>query len=152
MTMKQTTPQTRADWPLVVENDYGIRPAGKPDECFYCQQKVGSPHGPECVMVTKRVEMRVKATMPSGIYLGLWQFNTPHYWSVFAIEFHKNGSSWCASNFTDEPQDRVTWDAGDPWPELKSLAHAYDGCLCGRLEFEFIRVVDDTPRVVREEG
>ncbi len=35
-------------FPLVDKNDDGIRPAGKPDQCFYCQQKVGSEHKKDC--------------------------------------------------------------------------------------------------------
>lgn len=27
--------------PIVKKDDTGIRPAGKPDECFYCHSKVG---------------------------------------------------------------------------------------------------------------
>jgi hypothetical protein len=37
------------NWPLVAPNDDGIRPAGPRDACFYCRQKVGQPHKPDCV-------------------------------------------------------------------------------------------------------
>ena len=54
------------NWPLVDPKDDGIRPAGRPDECFYCRQKVGEPHGQKCVIVNKLVEMRVTATFEDG--------------------------------------------------------------------------------------
>jgi hypothetical protein len=51
-------PRNPDQWPLVAVNDDGIRPAGEPDECFYCHQKVGQPHGRDCVCVKKRVLVR----------------------------------------------------------------------------------------------
>ena len=47
-----------ASWPLVNPKDDGIRPAGKPDECFYCNRKVGEPHGRDCVMVDRKIRAR----------------------------------------------------------------------------------------------
>lgn len=47
-----------ATFPLVAENDDGIRPAGSPDQCFSYQRFVGQPHGPDCVVVSKRVRLR----------------------------------------------------------------------------------------------
>jgi hypothetical protein len=151
-----------ASWPLVDERDDGIRPAGPPDECFYCRQKVGQRHGFECVIVTHRIETRVTATLPDGEKLvGTWHTDEPHFWDEDQCNFHKNESSWCASNFLDEQvppnvklrgphrasRGRVEWFAGtvDPWKKLKALA-VKGRCLCGVLSFEFVRVVDDTPR------
>ena len=37
---------------IVTADDEGIRPAGKPDECFYCLRKVGELHRDDCVTVT----------------------------------------------------------------------------------------------------
>lgn len=45
-----------ANWPTVSADDPGIRPAGKPDECFYCHAKVGELHWPECCVVVKDVK------------------------------------------------------------------------------------------------
>jgi hypothetical protein len=47
------------NWPLVHPKDDGIRPAGNPDECFYCNQKVGQPHAPDCVAVSRRARFTV---------------------------------------------------------------------------------------------
>ena len=136
-------------WPMVAENDDGIRSEGR---CFYCRACVGFPHGMRCVRVKKRVEMRVRAVLSSGIFTGLWQFDEPHYWGREETEFHKNESSWCAGNIVDERDTgTVTWDTGDPWSELASI-HDAAGCLCSVLSFEFARVVDDTPRCALKPG
>ena len=61
-------------------------------------------------------------------------------------EFHKNDSTWCAANFFNERELKaVTWAAGDPWDLLEGLEEA-GNCLCRVLSFEFVRVVDATPR------
>jgi hypothetical protein len=45
--------------PNVDKNDDGIRPAGAPDECFYCKQKVGTPHLIDCFALHQRVKLLV---------------------------------------------------------------------------------------------
>lgn len=118
----QTDEQKTTDgWPLVVENDDGIRPAGNPDECLYCRQKIGQPHGSECVCVTKRVKLRYTIEIETDL---------PHSWDKDMIEFHRNESSWCTDNLIDELQEYV--DEGQ--------------CLCLSSECEFVRVVDSTPK------
>ncbi|HET9375657.1 MAG TPA: hypothetical protein VFO40_11830 [Chthoniobacterales bacterium] len=69
------------DWPLVAINDDGIRPAGEPDECFYCNHKVGQPHGRDCVTVTKRVLVR---------YVVEAAINVPHSWTAEEIVNFEN--------------------------------------------------------------
>ena len=146
------TPINIDNWPLVVLRDDGIRRAGKPDACSYCRQTMGSPHGRECVIVNKRVEHRITATLPSGVYTGLWQFDEPHHWTVSDSEFHKNGSSWCANNYLGCAHNQTTtWLTADPTVELIAMSEASYGdepgsCLCNALTSEFVRVVDDTPR------
>lgn len=55
--------------PLVHPHDDGIRPAGGPDHCFYCQQKVGSPHLESCVTLTKKVTMQLTIEFElDGVY------------------------------------------------------------------------------------
>jgi hypothetical protein len=140
-------------WPLVHEHDDGIRPAGNPRECFYCHSRVGQPHGPECVVVDKRIEMEVTATLPSEdrsgaseeVFIGTWQLDVPHFWTPHDCEFHKNDSSWCASNLLDE-REHLVWKDGDGvWAKLEPLDDE-QRCLCSTLSFRFLRVVDDTPR------
>ena len=58
--------------PLVHPQDDGIRSAGLPDECFYCKQKIGSPHLENCVAVKKKVRLR---------FLVETEVNLPYRWS-----------------------------------------------------------------------
>ncbi len=134
-----------SEWPMVAPNDDGIRPAGAPDECLYCRAKVGQPHGRECVIVTKRIEMRVRAAFADGSEAhGLWQLDEPYAWDVDMSEFHKNESSWCAGNLL--AFDSVTWSDPDAHTKLSKLHDDDESCLCNELTFEFARVVDDTPQ------
>lgn len=135
--------QTSNDWPLVDPKDDGIRPAGKPDQCFYCRQRVGNPHALDCVIVEKLIEMRVEATVNGRVYLGVWRLKEPHYWTKESSEFHKNESSWCAGSLMRERDSgSVTWEDGlVVWDELAKVGD----CLCEALNFKFLRVVDATP-------
>lgn len=111
-----------ATWPVVQPDDPGIRPAGKPDACFYCDRKVGEEHGRECVIVNKVVKLR---------YVIECDVLVPHFWDKGMVEFHRNDSSWCCNNAVHDIQ-----------------AQQKDGdCLCDRTVTEFITVVDATPRV-----
>jgi hypothetical protein len=116
-----------SEWPLVDEHDDGIRPAGKPDECFYCNQKIGQPHGRECVMVEKKILIRYTIEIPIMI---------PHFWTKEQLEFHRNEGSWCKSNLIRELQK-----------------YDEEQCLCGVTQAEYVRTIDDTPtREIRIEG
>lgn len=112
------------EWPLVAVNDDGIRPAGKPDACFYCQQKVGHPHARDCVVVSKKVRLRYTIDV---------EVSVPHFWTKNEIEFHRNQSSWCAGNIITEIveyEERVE-ESGD--------------CMCGKVHCTFMEVSDNTP-------
>jgi hypothetical protein len=135
-------------WPLVDPRDDGIRPGGRPDECFYCRQRIGTPHGAECVIVTKRIEMRVtvKAVLEGFATQGLWQFDEPHSWGAEMSNSHKNDGTWCAGNFLDISREVVVWgDKPAPWAFLEK-EFAWGSCLCEYLVFEFVRVIDATPK------
>lgn len=118
-----------ANWPLVDPNDDGIRPAGPPDACFYCRQKVGEPHGRECVIVQRRVKLR---------YVIEVEVMMPHAWDDHDIEFHRNMGRWCANNCLDDIEAHI------------ATLEARRKCLCRDDAFhaEFVSVIDDTP--VRE--
>ncbi|MCK9570948.1 hypothetical protein M0R72_18510 [Candidatus Pacearchaeota archaeon] len=113
------------DWPLVDEHDDGIRPAGNPDECFYCNKKIGTPHGKDCVCVTKRVKVEYRFEI---------EIDIPHHWEAEDFEFHRNHGSWCADNAAGDIERFVG-----------------DGCACECFEAKYIETVDDTPkREIRE--
>ena len=107
-------------WPLVAPNDDGIRPAGKPDECFYCARKVGQPHGSTCVVVTRKWRVRFQVEL---------DVDMPHCWQEHDIEFRYNEGTWCADNLVTMLSE---CDGGDP-------------CLCDRVTAEAVCVLDETP-------
>lgn len=113
----------REDWPLVVEKDDGLRPSGPPDECFYCHQKIGQPHGPECVVVTKTVKVR---------YTFEIEIEVPHHWDRGNIEFHRNEGSWCADNSITDLEEHLKRGLGD--------------CLCPCFKCKYLQEADTTPR------
>ncbi len=111
-----------AEWPLVAPNDDGIRPAGPPDECFYCRGKVGQPHARDCVVVTKTVRVRYSVEL---------ELTVPHHWKKEDLEFHRNEGSWCANNALDELHERFDGDGQ---------------CMCGAFTCEYLSDADVTPR------
>lgn len=104
-------------YPLVKENDTDIRPAGKPDECFYCGSKVGEPHKHGCVTVVKKVKL--KATIE-------YEKEVPADWDDEQIYYHYNLGTWCANNIIDDLKDYID--------ELNE----YNDCLCHHSEIEVI--------------
>ena len=107
------------DWPKVTVGGPGTRQ--DPEQCLYCKQVAGQPHGRECVVVEKRAKVRYSFELEIGV---------PHSWGQHEIEFHRNDGSWCADNALTE---------------LHRLANQ-QGCLCNNFHCEFLEVVDDTPR------
>lgn len=116
------------EMPLVDKHDDGIRPAGSPVHCFYCGQKVGEHHKPECVVVQKRIKIKVTVEL---------EIMAPHSHGKHEIEFRYNESSWCAMNL----------------PGLIETHQELTGnmCLCGLTKVEYLETVDETPvREIRE--
>lgn len=101
-----------------VTKTHGPRPAGKPDQCFYCQQPLGSNHKHECVMRQRTVMMQVTITLPVAV---------PECWTPEHIEFHRNESSWCAGNWANDLLEDPAAD--DPEPR----------CICSHYEAEYLR-------------
>ncbi len=154
------------DWPLVAKTDDGIRPAGAPDECFYCRRKVGQSHALDCTIVHKLVEYKVVAVLSDGTtFSGLWQREEPFEWDAAQMNFARNDSSWCANNFLgaadasasekDPHSGSATWDASEDgsvrWAALRAEGEK-EGCLCTALSFYFVRVVDPNPRRALQKG
>lgn len=101
----------RANWPV---EDYGIRPAGKPNECFYCHEPKGGTHKQNCVIRHRTVVVEVRMELV---------IDKPENWSPEDIEFFFNESSSCQSNIIDrlvELRDRL-------------------GCLCGLIDTTYLR-------------
>lgn len=102
----------RKDWPV---GEYGVRPAGEPDECFYCHAKVGEQHGLSCVVRSRTVLVRVTTEIVIDV---------PEDWDKEQIEAAKNQGSWCADNILSI---------------MEARNERTGGCLCGKTKIEFVR-------------
>ena len=111
--------------PVVLPKDYGIRPAGLPDACFYCGQKVGEQHKSSCVCVTRLVRLRYTYVIDKRV---------PWDWTQEQIEFHMNESSWCADNGVAALSEFI------------EVLDKKGECLCPGFEGTFIKVLNDTPQ------
>jgi len=111
-------------FPLVDPHDDGIRPAGPPDACFYCQQKVGQSHKRDCVVVSKKVWVRYSFDV---------EIEVPHAWTPEQIEFHRGESSWCASNALVELNER--------YPDTEDSV-----CPCAIFDCTYLGTIDEIPR------
>ena len=102
----------------LVTPENGPRPAGRPDQCFYCGQPVGAEHKEDCVCRVKVVMVQVTMTIPRVV---------PASWDADAVDFHLNESSWCANNIEDDLA-RYKDAMGDDAP-----------CMCGAFSGEYLR-------------
>lgn len=68
---------------------HGPRPAGKPDECFYCKAPVGDVHQPDCVMRVRTVMITYQIEILEEV---------PEDWTEAQMLFRKNEGAWCADN------------------------------------------------------
>jgi len=96
------------------------RPAGNPDECFYCRpaRKIGEDHQPDCVVPQRTwvVRYTIDIVRPA-----------PRYWDAGSIEFHQNDGTWCATNLID--------DIGDYFVDPH--------CACNQVTAEVLREADE---------
>jgi len=118
----------KQEMPLVQVDDDGIRPAGTPDRCFYCEQAVGAPHLRDCVVVTKTIQVR---------YEFILNIDIPWEWEKDTFERHHNESTWCADNALS--------DLNDYQEKLDGNGH----CLCGIFKATYLKDIDSTPKVAR---
>lgn len=102
-----------ADWPVTAES--GPRPAGRPDECFYCSEKIGAQHKVGCAIRSRSVVVRMTVE---------YVISVQEDRDRDSIEFGLNDSSWCASNAIDNLESQF----GDHSP-----------CMCDAAEFEYVR-------------
>lgn len=111
------------DWPVI--ETHGPRPAGKPNECFYCYRRLGEQHAEECVMRQRPVVVRMTVEYIVAV---------PESWDAHSIEFHRNDGSWCADNAL---------------AELESIGGVL-GCLCNLIEYAYVR--EATAEEAAEQG
>ncbi len=113
--------------PKVLNNDNGIRPAGEPDECFYCKQKVGNPHKEDCVILKKKVKIK---------YTFEIEIEVPYSWGKDEIEFYRNGCPWCGDNSFDD---------------IQSYAEK-QGCICSAFKAEVTGMPEMKPYRTNDKG
>lgn len=106
----------RDNW-IVTESS--TRPAGKPDECFYCNRKVGEQHKEDCVIRSRTVVVNFTISVTLDV---------PEAWEPEFINFRYNESSWCAGNLVSL---------------LKQRDENIDGCLCEFTKAEYIREANE---------
>lgn len=112
------------EMPIVLPDDDGIRPAGEPDACFYCRQKVGTPHLSDCVMLTKKVKVKYSYEL---------EVEVPWDWEEDSILYHRNDGTWCADNSLEELQN------------LSEKLNEQEGCLCPVFKCEVLDIPTAPP-------
>ena len=100
-----------------------MRPASPDVACFYCHVPVGGTHRDDCVLIQKKVVVRLTVE---------YETQVPANWSEEMIDFNFNESSWCMNNAIHE------------------LARRFDDahCMCGAAEIEYLR--DASPPFLEE--
>jgi len=107
----------------VMSDDPGIRPAGKPDQCFYCGRKVGESHKQDCVILKRAVKVR---------YTFEIEIDMPFAWDAGMIDFHRNDSSWCASNAVGDIEKFME----------RQEASCGSTCICNNFKSEYLGETD----------
>lgn len=113
----------------LVTKENGPRPAGRPDECFYCNAALGAEHRAECVLRRRTIVVETVVR---------YVVEEPEHWTAEDLHFHRNLSSSCASNVL-----REIADAHDAMPDYV--------CPCGRVRTTFVREAteaDERERIV----
>ena len=103
---------------LVKKED--TRPAGKPDECFYCHKPIGAEHSLECVIRTRKVKIRLSTEMVLEV---------PESWEEENINFYLNESSSCMNSRVREL--------------LRQKRLNHHQCWCGIIEGEYIGEISE---------
>lgn len=105
--------------PIVRSDDDGLR-GSTPGVCFYCNQPIGESHSRDCVAIHKKVLVE---------FTFQYEVEVPYSWTPEDIEFHRNYSSWCASNAIRE---------------IDNLNES-EGCLCGLASTRFLKITEPGP-------
>lgn len=102
----------------IVTADNGPRPAGRPDQCFYCKSSIGTEHMPDCVCRLRTVVVEAIIT---------YTIDVPEQWSAHDIEYQRNDGSWCANGMLGELEKICSDDPENP------------RCLCEVAKFKYVR-------------
>jgi len=114
-----------------VVTEKAMRPASDERRCFYCHQPIGGVHDDDCVLVCRKVYVRMEVIYPVEV---------PAFWDKDMVEFHRNESSWCKSNAVDELHELF---CQPPIRSLRDMLENPDAqCMCGSATFEYVEDVD----------
>jgi hypothetical protein len=91
------------------------RPANMNGCCFYCGQPIGTEHKGDCVLINKKVNVRLTVE---------YEIEVPAHWGQDQIEFHRNEGSWCSSNAISELES--------------AFGDESEHCMCNAAEFEYL--------------
>lgn len=95
-----------------------MRPASNSEHCFYCRQELGEEHLDTCVLINKKV--RVRMTIEYDIQV-------PASWDEFDILSHRNEGSWCADNAAHELVQSI-----------EERRDNDEGCFCNDVVYDYI--------------
>jgi hypothetical protein len=115
-----------------------MRPACNEHRCFYCRVPIGADHKSDCVLISRRVVVRLES---EGFDVSHeYEIVVPAAWTAEDIEFHRNDSSWCADNALDELPSDVVAKLGRTHDEDDE--DATRDCLCGAVSFVYVGEVE----------
>lgn len=95
-----------------------VAPAGKSDECFWCQAKIGEQHKEDCTNAKRTVMINVSIDTI---------IDMPFGWSKEDIEFYLNESSSCATNILRH------------LVKLEGKLKDTNSCLCDSISCKYLR-------------
>lgn len=96
--------------------DAAQRPARPDGRCFYCHAAVGATHEPSCVLIVRRVRIRMTVEYEAD--------DVPACWTAEDIESYRNDGAWCANNALDELRALFGDDRGP--------------CMCESARFAYV--------------
>ncbi|MEX3764420.1 hypothetical protein [Paraburkholderia phenoliruptrix] len=91
------------------------RPARMDGHCFYCRQEIGAEHNPDCVLIKRKVVLRLTVE---------YETEMPADCDAATIERMRNHGSCCANNVIADLQ--------------RQFEHG-ERCMCGIANFKFVR-------------
>lgn len=114
--------------PVVLTDDDGIRPAGSPNKCFYCNQETGQPHKEECVILNKKIKVK---------YTFELEIEVPWHWTEKDVKFHREMGTWCADNAIEEMEKYTKKD---------------EKCLCPNFQCDVLEIISKEPYRKNKKG
>jgi len=105
--------------PLVLKDDYGIRESVSTEHCCYCKEPIGQPHLQNCLVLGKRVKLKVTFVIER-----ICTFNDTDE----DIKGFLENSSSCANNVVHLMEQQTDYT-----------------CFCNGFEVEVLETIDPGP-------